>query len=55
MHVANQVSWYQKRAENIILNLAQELKEGLCISHDKAVSLAREMHPTSTIIAKWKE
>lgn len=55
MHVANQVSIWQHKAENQILVIAQELKEGLCISHDKAVCLAKTMLPTTNIISKWKE
>ena len=55
MHVADQVSWYQKKSENNILALAQELKEGLCISHDRAMTLAKTMIPTFHMISKWKE
>jgi hypothetical protein len=55
MHVANQVYIWQHKAENQILTIAQELKEGLCISHNRAMTLAKTMLPTTNIISKWKE
>ena len=55
MQVANQVGWYQRRAENNLLAIAQELKDGLCITHDKAMDLAKRISPANCIISKWKE
>ena len=49
------IPYVQKYAENLLLVYAQELKEDLCISFNKAMVLAKEINQPLTVLAQWKE
>ena len=50
----NSLPYYQKAAENKLLDQARELADDLCISFDQGVRLAKSMNTRLVQIAQWR-